>query len=138
MSAPPALYLDTSALLRATLEAGVTPDLERRLAAASTLLTSRLTLVETARAFLRLRQLGRVSAARLADAEREVAAVLQRCDLWELTRAVCDEAGRVAPRHALRTLDALHLATFVLARRRLDGLELCTADERLRAAAEEA
>ena len=136
MTAPPALYLDTSALLRATLEAGVTPDLERRLAAASTLITSRLTLVETARAFLRLRQLGRVSVARLADAEREVAAVLQRCDLWELTRAVCDDASRVAPRLGLRTLDALHLATFVLARRRLDGLELVTPDERLRTAAE--
>jgi predicted nucleic acid-binding protein len=136
VSAPPALYLDTSALLRAALEGGVTPDLERRLAAASTLITSRLTLVEAARAFLRLRQLGRVSAAQLADAEREVAAVLGRCDLWELTRAVCDEAGRVAPRLGLRTLDALHLATFVLARRRLDGLELLTTDERLRAAAE--
>jgi predicted nucleic acid-binding protein len=130
------LYLDTSALLRAVLEEGFAPDLERRLAAASTLVTSRLTLVEAPRAFLRLRQLGRVSATQLADAEREVAAVLQRCDLWELTRAVCDEAGRVAPRLGLRTLDALHLATFVLARRRLDGIELLTADERLRAAAE--
>jgi predicted nucleic acid-binding protein len=135
VSAARALYLDTSALLRAALEAGVTPDLERRLAAASTLITSRVTLVEAARAFLRLRQLGRVAAAPLADAEREVAAVLQRCDLWELTRAVCDEAGPVAPRLGLRTPDALHLATFLLARRRLDGLELLTADERRRAAA---
>jgi len=35
----------------------------------------------------------------------------------------------------LRTLDAIHLATFVLARRRLEGLELLTADERLQEAA---
>jgi len=36
----------------------------------------------------------------------------------------------------LRTLDALHLATFVLARERIEGLELITVDKRLEAAAE--
>ena len=41
----------------------------------------------------------------------------------------------VAPDRALRTLDALHLATFLLARRRIEGLELLTADERLEDAA---
>ena len=42
----------------------------------------------------------------------------------------CDVAhGRV-----LRALDAIHLATFVLARRELEGLELVTVDERLLAA----
>ena len=41
----------------------------------------------------------------------------------------------MAPDKALRTLDALHLATFLLARRRIEGLELLTADERLEAAA---
>jgi predicted nucleic acid-binding protein len=35
----------------------------------------------------------------------------------------------------LRALDAIHLATFVLARRRLQALELLTADERLAEAA---
>jgi hypothetical protein len=41
----------------------------------------------------------------------------------------------VTPDTALRTLDALHLAPFLLARRRLEGLELLTADERLEDAA---
>jgi hypothetical protein len=36
----------------------------------------------------------------------------------------------------LRALDALHLATFVLTRQRIAGLEFLTVDERLRAAAE--
>jgi hypothetical protein len=44
-------------------------------------------------------------------------------------------ATQVAPQLALRTLDALHLATFVLARRRIEGLELLTADGRLAEAA---
>jgi hypothetical protein len=48
---------------------------------------------------------------------------------------VCDTARVVAPGKALRALEAIHLATFVLARRRIAGLELLTADERFRDAA---
>ncbi len=47
---------------------------------------------------------------------------------------MCELAERVAPAEPLRTLDALHCATFLHARRRFEGLELLTADERLRAA----
>jgi predicted nucleic acid-binding protein len=71
----------------------------------------------------------------LADAEREIEEVISRCEIWELTPRVCDLARTIAPRTTLRTLDALHLATFVLARRRVTTLDLLTADERLRAAA---
>jgi hypothetical protein len=34
----------------------------------------------------------------------------------------------------LRTLDALHLATYLIARRRLEGLELLIVDRRLQSA----
>ena len=129
------LYLDTSVALRAALERGTTAEIEARLAAAPALVTSRLSVVESARALLRLRQHGSVTEGRLADARRELDALWTRCELWELTPAVCDLACHVAPDRALRTLDALHLATFLLARRRIAGLELLTADERLEDAA---
>ena len=130
-----ALYLDTSVALRATVERGTTPDIEPRVAAVPVLVTSRLSLVESARTLIRLRQQGRVAESRLADARREVDALWTRCELWELTPAVCDLACHVVPDRALRTLDALHLATFLVARRRIEGLELLTADERLEDAA---
>jgi predicted nucleic acid-binding protein len=130
-----ALYLDTSVALRATFEGGTTPDIEARVAAAPVLITSRLSLVESARALLRLRRQDGVAESRLADARRELDALWTRCELWELTAAVCDLASHVAPDRSLRMLDALHLATFLLARRRIEGLELLTADERLEAAA---
>jgi predicted nucleic acid-binding protein len=129
------LYLDTSAALRAVLERGTTPEMEARIAAAPLLATSRLALVESARALLRIRQQGAVAESRLADTRRELDALWNRCELWELSPAVCDLASLVAPDHPLRTLDALHLATFVIARRRIEGLELLTADDRLRQAA---
>jgi len=129
------VYLDTSAVLRAVLETGTTPDLETRIRAAPVLVTSRLALVESARVLVRLRTTERVSEQRLADAEREIDAVWARCEIWELTRTVCDLARHVAPTKPLRSLDALHLATFVLARRKLEGLELVSVDSRLTDAA---
>jgi predicted nucleic acid-binding protein len=128
------LYLDTSAVLRAVLENGTSPEIEARIAAAPALITSRLSLVESSRALHRLRQLGQASEAKLADAQREINAVWARCELWELTSSVCEMARQVAPARALRTLDALHLATFVVARERIEGLELLTVDDRLQAA----
>jgi predicted nucleic acid-binding protein len=134
MASGAALYLDTSVALRATLEQGTTPALERQIAAAPVLVTSRLTLVEAARALVRVRLQG-VPENRLADARRALDALWQRCELWELSPAVCDLAAVLAPDRMLRTLDALHLATFLVARRRIEGLELLTADRRLEDAA---
>ena len=130
-----ALYVDTSAVLRAALESGTTPEVDARIRAASVLITSRLALVESACAMLRARAIGGVAEERLADAEREIEAVWARCEIWELTRGVCDLARTVAPHKPLRALDALHLATFLLARRRVEGLELLSVDSRLNEAA---
>lgn len=132
------LYLDTSVALRATLEQGTTPEIEKRIAAAPVLVTSRLSLVESARTLLRVRIQSNVPETRLADARRELDALWNRCELWELSAAVCDLASLLTPDKVLRTLDALHLATFLRARARIEGLELLTADKRLEDAASSA
>ena len=93
--------------------------------------------MESCRALIRLRALGVAQEDRLADAERDLAGIWARCELWEITRRVCEMACEVAHGRLLRALDAIHLATFVLARRELEGLELLTIDERLQGAATE-
>jgi predicted nucleic acid-binding protein len=128
------VYLDTSAVLRAVLEDGVGDSILRSIAGARVLMTSRLSLVESARAFLRLRAEG-LAANTIADASREVDSIWARCVIWELTEAVCDLAAQVAPAHRLRTLDALQLATWLTARRSLGDVTLVTADHRLEKAA---
>ncbi len=130
-----ALYLDTSAVLRATLERGLTPEVERRVAEAEVLVTSRLSLVEAARVLHRLRQTPETAERKLAQVDREIDELFSRCEVWELTSEVCELACRVAPSKNLRTLDALHLATYLIARRRIDGLEILTSDKRLADAA---
>jgi predicted nucleic acid-binding protein len=124
------VYVDTSAVLRAVLERGMSPEVEAKLGGARYVITSRLSLVEAARALACLRLTGTGEAA-IADATREIDSLWSRVTLWELTPAICELAGHVAPHLPLRTLDALHLATWLLARRRLGEVELLTTDERL-------
>ncbi|MDH3404427.1 MAG: type II toxin-antitoxin system VapC family toxin [Acidobacteriota bacterium] len=130
-----ALYLDSSAILRPVLERGLSPEIGTRIEKAEVLVTSRLSLVETARAFHRVRLLGRHPEALIADGERAVRGLWRHCEIWELDKEVCELAEAVSPTAPLRGLDALHLATFILARREIAGLRLLTADDRLHAAA---
>ena len=71
----------------------------------------------------------------LADARRELDALWARCEVWGITSQVCDLAERVAPTRSLRTRAALHLSTYLIARRHIEGLELLTEDRRLADAA---
>lgn len=129
---PPAGSLDE--VLDRMAEAGVSPEIETRLNKSVRLMTSRLSSVESARAFLSLRRLGELSEGAVADAESVVRSVWMRCEILELSESICDLAERVAPGSLLQAQDALHLASFVVARRHVEGLELLTVDERLRAA----
>lgn len=132
---PRSVYLDSSIVLRATLEAGTNPELERKLGDTEVLVTSRLSLVECARALARAIETARITELQRADAQGRIQALWARCHVWEITRAICERAMSVAPGTGLRTLDAIHLATFLESRRRLGAdVELLTADERLRGA----
>ena len=113
------------------------PEIERRIRSARVLVSSRLSLVESCRALIKLRALGVAREDQLADAERDIAAIWARCELWQITRRVCEMACEVAHGRAVCTVDAIHLATFVLARRELKGLELLTLDPHLQAAVTE-
>ncbi len=131
------VYVDTSAALRATVETGTTPAVEDRLIEAETLLTSRLALVESARTFHRLRFLGEIPEERLDRLKNEVDDLWDHCEIWELTPEICELAASLEAGTVLRTLDALHLATFLRARQELPDLEvLLTADDRLQQATE--
>lgn len=131
------LYVDSSAALSAALDQPGGADLRRTLGQAGVLVTSRLAQVETARALVRLRVTGELPRAALTSAAAALRGLWERSYRWELTAEVCTLAMRLAPNRALRSLDALHLATFVLARRDEPTIELLTKDKRLAEAAAE-
>jgi predicted nucleic acid-binding protein len=116
-------YLDASAIAKLVVAEAESDALQRDLALRSGLVSSRLGAVEVQRAARRSR-MPRV----LQHAEDVLAALV----LLELTPAILERAGRLAPPE-LRTLDALHLATAMMLT--LPGLDFITYDGRLADAA---
>lgn len=67
----------------------------------------------------------------LPDVHHELLQLWTGIVFIEITRDICELAGRIAPRSRLRTLDAIHLATYQTARKMDPALAMLTHDERL-------
>jgi predicted nucleic acid-binding protein len=118
------IYLDTSAFVKLIRGARETPALQGFLTEqpATTLVSSALLVVETRRAILRQ------APGQLARADL----LLTRIDQVDITRSVLEAASRL-PDPALRSLDAIHIATALQLEQELDAL--VTYDSRLAAGA---
>jgi uncharacterized protein len=122
-SEPGMLYLDSSALVKLVVAEAETPALRAFLAGWPDRVSSALARVEV------LRAVKRIDAG--SAMHRRATRVLARVALVRIDDAILAAAARMAPK-ALRTLDAIHLATA----RSLDGLAgIVTYDLRLRRAA---
>ena len=129
-----AVFLETSALLRALFGEEGGSEVSDRLVRADRIVASRLLKVETERAIHRRALDDADFEKHVAAMEHEARELWARMDLVELSREICDAAGRIAPRLRLRALDALHLATFRRVQEVDPAIEMMTFDERLRAA----
>jgi predicted nucleic acid-binding protein len=129
------ILIDSSAVISAVLERGLSKRDQRALTASPALMVSRLALVETARALYRAEAEKRVTAVERVRALGEASDLWARCEIWELSRSVCAEAMTLAPQAGLRTLDALHLATFLAVRKRANDVRLLSTDARMLEAA---
>jgi predicted nucleic acid-binding protein len=118
----PAVYLDSSALVKLTIEEPESPALRRYLRRRRSLVSSALARTEVARALLAL---GPASLQRARN-------VLARCELVRVNDRVLNVAGELRPIE-IRTLDAIHLATAQLLGDDLG--HLVTYDERMAEAA---
>ncbi len=122
-------YVETSALLRVLLEgdAALRPALSRE-----GLFTSALTFVEAARAIARARREGRLTPAAAREAERDLAAFERACDVVALDEEVLRRAREELPEEPVRSLDALHVASFRVLDEALGGFEVVSCDDRVR------
>ncbi len=125
-------YLDTSALLRLVLgEPGALADLR----SADALVSSELLAVESLRTLDRLRLRGALSADEAAALRSVVGEWLEAVDLVLVQRSVLARASEPFPT-SLGTLDALHLATALVWRDRMQKpLVVATHDRDLALAA---
>lgn len=129
------LYAESSAVL-AWLFGEPDGDITREaLAGAEMVLASELTLVECERVLIRAQAVAGIGEAELADRR---AALNRAAAHWQLLRLggeVLERARRPFPEEPIRTLDALHLASALVARTAAPGLSVLSLDQRLRASA---
>lgn len=126
------VYIDTSALLRIVLrEPGALDELR----SSDALVSSELTAVESLRTLDRLRVQGVLTFVEAADRRALVSSWLDGIDLVLLRQPVLSRAAEPLPT-PLGTLDALHLATALVWRERMQGLStIATHDTALALAA---
>ncbi|MEW6365134.1 MAG: type II toxin-antitoxin system VapC family toxin [Acidobacteriota bacterium] len=126
------LYLETSALLAWVLGEPAGARVRNVLAHADLVTTSALTVVEAERVFVRLVATRIMSEVDAADCRSVLASVVPGWTIIGLDSAILDRARKPFPEEPVRTLDALHLVSALVARAAVPGLSVLSLDARVR------
>jgi predicted nucleic acid-binding protein len=127
-------YIESSALVAALLERDA--DALKSVRTRGRKVTSALTIAEAARAILRARAAGRLTADQERAAVRALRRFERRCFLVAVTDAILTRVRRPFPVEPIRTLDAVHLATTELLGEPPPLIVVVTRDVRVRENAE--
>ena len=129
------LYAESSAVLAWLLGEAAGLSVRQALSTAATIIASDLTVIECDRVLLRAAALGELTEADAADRRAFLATAVSQWHLLRVGAEVVDRARQPFPGDPIRTLDAIHLASVLVARSAVAGLELLSLDERIRRAA---
>lgn len=128
----PTLYAESSAILNLLLGEPGSDQVAEALGQAGRVVVSELALAETHRTLLRARAAGKLDDEELDQARGE----LEHAGLgWSLQRLDAETYLRLRrpfPEEPIRTLDALHLAGALAARREIPEIRLLSLDRRVR------
>ncbi|MGH7313425.1 MAG: type II toxin-antitoxin system VapC family toxin, partial [Candidatus Rokuibacteriota bacterium] len=130
------LYAESSAVLGWLLGEPSGEAVRQALAQADLVVASDLTLVECDRILIRRQATGALSASDADRLRRMLSAAAGHWDVMRIEREVIERARRPFPGEPIRTLDALHLASGLVARAAVDELAVLSLDERVRTAAQ--
>lgn len=126
------IYAESSAVLAWLLGETGEGRVRQLLAGAEEVLTSVLTLVETDRVLIRAQALEELEEGDVVDRRRVLARASRHWHLVQLHEEILDRARRPFPNEPLRTLDALHLASALVARTAVPDLVVVSLDRRVR------
>jgi uncharacterized protein with PIN domain len=127
------LYAESSAVLAWLLGEARAESVREALASAGSVIASDLTLVECERVLLRAVALGELSEAEAASRRASLSGAASSWTMLRVSADVVDRARRRFPQEPVRTLDALHLASALVAKGAVADLELLSLDEPVRA-----
>ena len=130
------LYAESSAVLAWLLDEPAGPSVREALAGAEIVLASDLTLLECDRALIRLSSTRRMREAQAAAERARLAHVASHWMLLSLSADVIERARHPFPVEPIRTLDAVHLASGLVARLTVPDIAFLTLDSRVRSCAD--
>jgi uncharacterized protein with PIN domain len=129
------LYAESSAVLAWLLDEESGASVRELLAAHQIVVASDLTLIECERVLHRAVALGELTEAEAADRRALLATAAAHWTVLRIGPEVFERARQAFPGQPVRTLDAIHLASLLVARSAIAGLALLSLDARVRGAA---
>jgi hypothetical protein len=129
------VYAESSGVLAWLLDEQPGRQVRQVLAAAEAVVASDLTLIECDRVLLRAAAVGELTEAEAADRRAHLTTASSHWHLLRIGPEIVDRARQPFPGEPIRTLDAIHLASVLVARSAIAGLELLSLDDRIRGAA---
>jgi predicted nucleic acid-binding protein len=129
------LYAESSAVLAWLIDEPTAPSVRRLLGEAELIIASDLTLIECDRVLLRALALKELTEAEAADRRAHLIAAAAHWQVLRIAGEIVDRARQPFPGDPVRPLDAIHLASLLVARSAIAGLRMLALDERVRRAA---
>jgi predicted nucleic acid-binding protein len=126
------LYAESSAVLAWLLDEAAGTFVRQTLSDTEIVVASDLTLIECDRVLHRAAALGELTEADVADRRAYLASAAAHWHVLRLGPEVVERARQPFPGDPIRTLDAMHLASALVARSAVAGLALLSLDERIR------
>ncbi|HSH74144.1 MAG TPA: type II toxin-antitoxin system VapC family toxin [Longimicrobiales bacterium] len=126
------LYAESSAILAWLLGEPGGPAVAEALRSSAGVIASDLTLVECERVLIRAWSAGLLNEAERVDQSAALARAASHWTRLRMDEVVVERARRPFPVEPIRALDALHLASALVARSVAPGLGLLTLDQRIR------
>ena len=126
------LYAESSAVLAWLLGESAGERAREILASAELVLASDLTLIECDRVLSRAVTTKQITEAHAADRRAHLNKAALHWNVFALDAEIVERARRPFPIEPIRTLDAIHMATAVVARSTVSGVALLSLDHRLR------
>jgi predicted nucleic acid-binding protein len=126
------LYAESSAVVSWLLGEPSAIPVRDALADAELVLASELTLIECERVLIRAVTTQQMTEADAADRRARLRHATEHWTVLTLDEEIVERARRPFPHEPVRTLDAIHLATAVIARGMVPGTRLLSLDQRLR------
>jgi uncharacterized protein with PIN domain len=126
------LYAESSAVLAWLLDEPAGTVVRQVLAKAEAVLASDLTLIECDRVLHRAAALGELTEAEAADRRAHLATAAAHWHVLRIGPEVVERARQPFSGDPIRTLDAIHLASVIVARSSIAGLAVLSLDDRIR------